>query len=147
MLERSSGAPNLANSTEKDKHTKIEVPWPVFMLDEEGTEGEIRNISATGMFIRCAKPLRINQLYRFSLRPPGHHPIELNGTVMWSNLDDVDGGETADGIGLYFVEISDEDRHFLSDIISAYQGQRRETSPRTFQVISFHHETLPVEWT
>jgi hypothetical protein len=117
------------------------------MLDDEGTEGEVRNISTTGMFIRCGKPLRINELYRFSLRPPGHDPIELRGTVIWSNLDDVHGRVTAYGMGLYFVEISDEDRHFLSDIISAYQGQRRETSPRTFQVISFHHETLPVEWT
>jgi hypothetical protein len=82
----------LGNSIERGKHTRIEVQWPVFLLDGEGTEGEVRNISATGMFIRCREPLRINEIYRFSLRPPGHHPIELRGTVMWSNLDDVGGG-------------------------------------------------------
>ena len=92
------------------------------MLGDEGTEGEVRNISVTGMFIRCRKPLRLNEIYQFSLRPPGHHPIELNGKVMWSNLDDVDSRETAYGMGLYFVEIPDEDRHLLSDIISAHQG-------------------------
>ena len=112
----------MANSIERRKHTRIEVKWPVFMLDDEATEGEVRNISATGMFIRYKEPLRLNELYRFSLRPPGHHPIELSGTVMWSNLDDVHGRETAYGMGLYLVKISDEDRHFLTDIISAHQG-------------------------
>jgi hypothetical protein len=36
---------------------------------------------------------------------------------MSSNLDDVHGGETAYGLELSFVEISDEGRHFLGDII------------------------------
>ena len=74
------------------------------------------------IFVRYREPLELNEIYRFSLRPPGHHPLEFRGTVIWSNLDDVNGGETAYGLGLYFVEISDEDRHFLSDIISAYHG-------------------------
>ena len=111
----------MGNSIERGKHTRIEVTWHAIVLDDEGTEGEARNISVTGMFIRCREPLRINELYRFSLRPPAHHPIELNGKVIWSNLDDVGGGETAYGMGLCF-EIPDEDRHFLTDIISAYQG-------------------------
>jgi hypothetical protein len=32
------------------------------------------------------------------------------------------GGETAYGMGLYFLEIPDEDHHLLSDIISAHQA-------------------------
>ena len=112
----------MGNSIERRKHSRIEVQWPVFLLDDEGTEGEVRNISVTGMFIRCREPLHLNEIYRFSLRPPGHHPIELNGKVIWSNLDDVGGGDTANGMGLYFVEIPDEDHHLLSDIISAHQG-------------------------
>jgi hypothetical protein len=106
---------------ERRKHTRIEVKWPVFLLDDEGTEGEVRNISTTGMFIRCKEPLVLNVVYRFSLRPPGHHPIEVSGTVIRSNLDDVDGGDAIYGMGLCFVEISDEDRDLLGDIISAHQ--------------------------
>ena len=74
------------------------------------------------IFVRYREPLELNEIYRFSLRPPCHLPIELRGTVIWSNLDDVDAGDTAYAMGLYFVEIPGEYHHFLSDIISAYQG-------------------------
>ena len=57
----------MANNIEKRKHTRIEVTWHATVLDDKGIEGEVRNISTAGMFIRCGKPLRINELYRFSL--------------------------------------------------------------------------------
>jgi hypothetical protein len=103
----------------KDKVTRIEVRWPITVLtDEDSIEGETRNITAAGMFIRCQEPLRVNETYRISIRPPDRQAIELTCKVMWSNLYGIDGQDTAYAMGFYFVKVSDEDQHFLSDTIS-----------------------------
>ena len=108
-LERRNGVP------------RIKVRWPITVLTDEGTiEGETRNITAAGMFIRCKEPLRVNETYRISIRPPNRQAIELTCKVIWSSLYGIDGQDTAYAMGFHFVKVSDEDRHFLSDTISAH---------------------------
>lgn len=112
----------MADNMERRKHTRIGVRWPISILTGESTiEGETRNITVSGMFIRCKESLRLNEVYRISVRPPDNPAMELACKVMWSNL--IDGEGTAYGMGLYFVKVSDEDLHFLSDIVSAHQQQ------------------------
>jgi hypothetical protein len=45
---------------------------------------------------------------------------ELTCKVIWSNLYGIDGKDTAYAMGFHFVKVSDEDRHFLSDTVSAH---------------------------
>ncbi len=97
---------------EKRKHTRIEARWPITVLTNEGIiEGETRNISVGGMYINCKVPLSLNESYRVSITPPNHQNIELSCKVVWSDLY---------GIGFCFVEVPDEDRHLLRDIISIH---------------------------
>ena len=105
----------------RNKVTRIEVRWPITVLTDEGTiEGETTNITAAGMFIRCQEPLRVNEIYRISIRPPDRQAIELTCKVMWSNLYGIDGQDTAYAMAFHFVKVSDEDRHLLSDTISTH---------------------------
>jgi pSer/pThr/pTyr-binding forkhead associated (FHA) protein len=105
----------------KNEAPRIQVRWPITVLtDEDRIEGETRTITAAGMFIRCKEPLRVNATYRISIRPPNRQAIELTCKLIWSSLYDIDGQDTAYAMGFHFVKVSDEDRHLLSDMVSAH---------------------------
>jgi len=109
----------LANNIDRRKHTRIKVRWPITVLTDDSTiEGETRDITVVGMFINCKEPLRLNEIYQISIRPPNQQSIELNCEVVWSNLYSTDGENTAYGMGFCFVKVTDEDHHFLSDVLS-----------------------------
>ena len=82
--------------------------------------GLTRNITVEGMFIICQEPLRLNETYQISIKPPNHKNIELACKVVWSNLYGVDDEKTAYGMGFCFVQVADKDRHLLSDAISGH---------------------------
>ncbi|MBW1911708.1 MAG: PilZ domain-containing protein [Deltaproteobacteria bacterium] len=112
----------MPDQIENRKHTRIEVRWPITVLTKDGTEikGETRNITVEGMFIICKEPLPLNEICRISIRPPNHRNIEITCKVIWSNLYGIDDDKSAYGMGFCFVQVSDKDRHFLSDAISAH---------------------------
>jgi hypothetical protein len=72
------------------------------------------------MFINCKVPLRQNEIYQISIRPPNRQDILLTCKVMWSNPYSIGGESAIYGMGFYFVEVTDEDRHLLSDLISLF---------------------------
>ncbi len=112
---------NLATETERRKEPRIEVRWPVAVLAEHGTiEGETRNISVSGIAIFCDEPLRLNELYRISISPPDHPAVGVSGKVIWSDLYGIEDDDTTVGMGVCFVEISEEDRSYLEEIITTH---------------------------
>jgi hypothetical protein len=105
---------------ERRKHSRGEIRWPITVLADHGTiEGETRNISVDGISIRCDEPLRLNEVFRIAILPPNHQAIGVSGKVIWSDLYAIDHNDTAVGLGLCFVEISDEDRKIFMDAVSA----------------------------
>lgn len=114
----------MAAKTERRKQPRIEVRWPVAVFADYGTiEGETRNISVDGIAIFCDEPLRLNELYRISISPPNHPAVGVTGKVIWSDLYGIEDDETTVGMGVCFVEISEEDRSFLSEVVSAHHKQ------------------------
>jgi len=110
----------LANTIERRTHTRIKVRWPIaVVIDDNTIEGETRDITPVGMFINCKEPLALNETYRISIIPPNHQGIDLTCKVLWSNLYSTDS-ENMYGAGFCFVKVSDEDIHFLSDVLSVY---------------------------
>jgi hypothetical protein len=72
-----------------------------------------------GLSIRCDEPLMINEVFRIAILPPDRHAIGVSGKVIWSDLYAIDPNDTAVGLGLCFVRISDEDRKIFEDAVSA----------------------------
>jgi hypothetical protein len=111
----------LANKTEKRKHPRIKARWPISVLIDHGTiEGETRNITVDGMFICCDKPLPLNKIFRMSIIPTNHEAVEVTGKVLWSDFYGIDNENTTLGMGICFVKISDRDRRFFKDMVSAH---------------------------
>jgi len=110
----------LANNIERREHTRIKVRWPITVVTDDATiEGETRDITAVGMFINCKEPLELDESYQISIIPPNHQSIDLTCKVIWSNLYSTDG-ENSYGTGFCFVKVSDEDSHYLVDVLSIH---------------------------
>ena len=106
------------NSRENRRHSRVKIKWPIAILIDDTTfEGETRNITEAGLLICTKEPLRLNKDYRISLFPPQRETVELNCTVIWSDLYGIDPQDTVYGVGFCFVKVTDEDLHKLKSII------------------------------
>jgi len=82
--------------------------------------GESRNITVSGIFVHCAEPLRKDKIYQMILGIPRQNPLLVKGRVVWSNLDNLDPNSTFPGMGFFFIQLSEADKKFLNDMISAH---------------------------
>jgi hypothetical protein len=111
----------LAITIERRKHSRGDIRWPINVLADHGTiKGETRNISVDGISIRCDEPLMINEVFRIAILPPDRQAIGVSGKVVWSDLYAIDPNDTAVGLGICFVKITDEDRKIFEDAVSAF---------------------------
>ncbi|MGD9076764.1 MAG: PilZ domain-containing protein [Desulfobacteraceae bacterium] len=111
----------MAITIERRKHTRGDIRWPITVLADHGTiKGETRNISVDGISIRCDEPLMINEVFQIAILPPDRQAIGVSGKVIWSDLYAIDPNDTAVGLGVCFVRISDEDRKIFEDAVSAF---------------------------
>ena len=109
----------MASDAERRKNPRVEVSWPITIVAETGTiEGEIRNISVDGLLVFCEEPLRLNEVYRMSILPGKHHAIGVSGKVVWADAYCMDEENTAFGVGICLVELTDEDREALRALIA-----------------------------
>ena len=112
---------------EKRRAKRNDVRWPVSVESEHGTiQGETRNISLNGVFVRCDEPLRVNEDFRMAIIPPDRQAIGLTGKVVWADMYGIDGEENAFGMGVCLVEIAKEDRKFLQNAVSSRRAQAKE---------------------
>ncbi len=108
---------------EKRKFPRVEVNWPLTIYFEDGEiEGETMNISAEGLFIHTENPLPLKKNFRISINPPDHQAIGLNGEVIRSDLYGIDGSGESDvyGLGICLVDLSEEDKRIIRDMLSNY---------------------------
>jgi hypothetical protein len=124
---------NLLAQREKRRFKRSDVRWPVSVESEHGTiQGEIRNISLSGIYVQCDEPLRMNEDFRMAIIPPNRQAIGLTGKVVSADLYGIDGEENAFGMGVCLVEINEEDQKFLQSAVSSHRpaakAQRRVSS-------------------
>jgi hypothetical protein len=107
----------------KRRNPRRFVRWPIRVEAENGTvDGETRNLSFDGIYIRCNEPLRVNQKFRMAVLPPDRQAIGLTGKVVWADLYGLDKDENAFGMGVCLVEIADRDRQVFEEAVSARTG-------------------------
>lgn len=103
---------------EKRRSKRSNVRWPVAVESEQGTiQGETRNISLSGIYVRCDEPLRVNEDFRMAIIPPNRQAIGLTGKVVWADMYGIDQDENAFGMGVCLVEIAKEDKEFLENAV------------------------------
>ncbi|MFC1489310.1 PilZ domain-containing protein [Thermodesulfobacteriota bacterium] len=115
---------NPDSTEERRKHPRFEVDWPITVFTDEGTvEGEALNISLEGISICCEEPLPLKKALRITIVPLNHPIIQIFGEVAWADLYGMDDEKTTIGMGICFVEISDEDRLTIEKLVSSLDSQ------------------------
>ena len=106
------------------RYSRTSVKWPVTVLtSQDKTEGETENVSPTGVFISCTVVPLSEGSIRLVIKVPGHQPINVAGKVVWSKVLNPTKGEPSFGVGVQFTKISENDSHFLREVILKRYGE------------------------
>ena len=94
-------------------YPRAEIRWPVTIESARGTfEANLRNLGIGGAYIHCDETPDLGERISLTIRPPESSPLKVIAEVIWA------GKVLALGMGVRFVEMSDEDRQFISDAVS-----------------------------
>ena len=109
---------------EKRDSIRNEVTWPVTMELAEGVfTGETKNVSMSGAFICSDKIPPLQEKFRVVFNPPDHPAIIALAEVVWSNSNVPEEQVVNRGMGIRFLEISQEDREFIANLGKAPEQQ------------------------
>ena len=110
----------LSDTEDRRQNPRVPVNWPVNIITGEGRcEGQTKDISVDGLSVICDDPLRLHDELTVSVMPPDHDVIEAKGQVVWSDFYAMEEDATV-GIGVCFVEISEQDQLFFERVISEF---------------------------
>lgn len=117
----------MVEQTDKRNKPRLQVKWPITIYTKKGpVTGESRNITSAGIFIHCKEELRLNEVCRMRIRPPKRQSVEVEGELIWSNLDGLDSKGPYSGMGFSFVKCSEEDQRRLNEVISGHLKKRED---------------------
>ena len=103
---------------ERRQHQRGKVSWSVTIQTEEGTiERATYNISPDGVFIRGLSPLELHEVVDMTISGPDH-PITVKARVVWSSSQVPPKEDMPRGVGVEFINISDEDREIISSFVA-----------------------------
>ena len=107
-----------AMEEERRQNPRTNVNWSVTIHTEEGTiERATHNISPDGAFIRGLSPLELHEVVDMTISGPDQ-PITVKARVVWSSSQVPPHEDMPRGVGVEFINISDEHREIISSFIS-----------------------------
>jgi hypothetical protein len=99
--------------TERRTYPRAEIRWPVTIESARGTiEAKLRNLGVGGAYIHCEETAQVGERISLIIRPPEGSAFKIIAEVIWA------GKVLALGMGVRFLEISDEDSQFIADSVS-----------------------------
>jgi hypothetical protein len=100
------------------QHLRVKVSLPVTInTGEETLERVTYNIRPDGAFIRGLSPLELHEVIDMIISAPDRR-IAVKARVVWSSTQVAPEQDMPRGMGAEFIKISDEDRKFISSLIS-----------------------------
>jgi uncharacterized protein (TIGR02266 family) len=123
-------------SNEKREYPRAEIKWPAVIKTDQGTmDGVTSNVTPNGVFIRCQKPLRLNEIFELTIDiPNSDQTLTARAEVTWSNRWGPDDDISPRGMGVRFVKISSEARKFIARAALNYL-KSEEVAPELLQTL------------
>lgn len=107
---RRLGRGKLTEESDRRESQRIEVNWPVnIIVDEEVIIGETTDVGINGIHVYCDDPLPMDKILPMRIAPPDMKSIQVRAKVVWADLSAFDSDNNPVGMGVCFVEISEED--------------------------------------
>jgi Tfp pilus assembly protein PilZ len=105
---------------EKRAHPRIAISWQASLEATDQTDDvQLKDISLGGAFVVCADPLALNARFKISIRIPDQEPLGLNAEVVWSNKNMPPDRVVNRGMGIRFIENTENDRQRLEKALAA----------------------------
>jgi hypothetical protein len=123
---------------------KAKLKWPVFIkANGSSSEGVTLSLSTNQTYIKCAKPLRLNEVFDMILQVPNSDdPIEAQVEVVLSNIYGPDDEISPRGMIVRFLELSSEDRRIIAKaIFQQLESDNVEIDPKNLQTL----QTLTID--
>ena len=117
---------------------KAKLKWPVSIkANGSSSEGVTLNLSTNQAYIRCAKPLRLNEVFDMTLQVPNSDDsIEAEVEVVLSNIYGPDDDISPRGMIVRFLELSSEDRRIIAKaIFKQLESDNVEIDPKHLQTL------------
>ena len=106
----------------KRRNIRVPIDWPAVVRYPNGSiVAELENISASGAFIRCVKPLRPKERFKLHVVVPNHRPLSASAEVAWLHVCCDDKDLPPCGMGIRFTRVARTDRQFIRDLIAKSQ--------------------------
>ena len=111
---------NSTHVSEKRKHPRVEVKWPVTMMTADGdANGIVENISFGGAFIRTRRLLSNNDLIVMGVLGLKRELLWIGAEVVRTDIATTSKPKKASvGLGVRFTTVSAEDYQFLKNAVS-----------------------------
>ena len=105
---------------ERRQYPRAEIKWPVNLwIAQAHIKGETRNISAGGVYLESKLLPFKDEIFNMAIKPYHLQHLNITAKVAWVNMyASSDNKFKPHGTGALFVKISDEDRQFLSRVVS-----------------------------
>ena len=118
-------------SDKRRRYPRAELRWPIVISNNRGTiVGETRNIGVDGAFLFCPEPLKKREALKLFILAPDRRALEIPARVIWSNQYGSEEDAPPLGMGVRFEGISDEDRDFVSNLVSVHLKNKAWTEER-----------------
>ena len=99
---------------EQREHHRAKFKWAVLAkVDGRVIEGVTKDISASGAYVCCAKPLKLNTVFDMVIKAPEKR-LKIKAEVVWSNIYGPDDNINPRGMGVRFLNISSDDRRVIA---------------------------------
>lgn len=105
---------------EKRQKSRLAVSWQASMETLQGTTRvQLKNISHSGAFVICPEPKSLSERFRILIDAPNLDPFPLQAEVVWSNVSVPADKVVHRGMGIRFVENTEEKRNLLHYALQA----------------------------
>ena len=116
----------MSTRQESRQYTRTKIRWPITIWLSDGPiEGQTVDLSINGAYIYTEQRPKIGkilseqipksgEILAITIKPPKRSSFEINAELLWMRDERI----TSVDMGTCFTNISDEDRLFLSAVIS-----------------------------
>ena len=127
---------------ENRAYPRAGLKWAVSAkVDGKVIEGVTKDISVSGAYVCCAKPLRLNEVVDMIITAP-YESQSVKADVIWSNIYGPDDNINPRGMGVLFLEISKKDRKVIAKaVMNHLKSSKEEIDPKHLQTL----QTLIIE--
>jgi hypothetical protein len=123
---------------------KAKLKWPVSIkANGSSSDGVTLNLSTNQAYIRCVKPLRLNEVFDMTLEvPKSDDSIKAQVEVVLSNMYGPDDEISPRGMIVRFLDLADADRRIIAKaIFQQLESDKVQIDPKKLQTL----QTLTID--